>query len=188
MINKFKTFLLLGILIIGIVFISGCVQEKTPIKTNDVSTTTPTGTIAEPATTKLPVPKTVLIEETEPSFVWSGEWKSEQNPGASGGSWKVTTYMPSSKNLVNITFSGTGIKLKSLTCDNCGIAKINIDGKSYPDIDMYSSGQPQFLLKDISTNLTNSEHILTISVSNEKNPASTGNNILVDAIEVTVLQ
>jgi len=30
-------------------------------------------------------------------------------------------------------------------------------------------------------------HILTISVSNEKNPSSTGNNILVDAIEVTVL-
>ncbi|MDP3103920.1 MAG: hypothetical protein Q8M95_04855 [Candidatus Methanoperedens sp.] len=30
-------------------------------------------------------------------------------------------------------------------------------------------------------------HILTISVSNEKNPASTNNFILVDAIEVTVL-
>ncbi len=127
------------------------------------------------------------IEETDSSFKYYGQWRSEQNPGASGGSWTMTSYMPSGANKVEVTISGTGIRLISIKCDHCGIIKIEIDGKSYPDIDTFVEGVPTGLplLQDIATNLNNVKHTITLSASDKKNPASTGSVILIDAIEVT---
>lgn len=62
------------------------------------------------------------VEETDPSFVWMGEWDSANNaqctevtgvPGdLSGGTTKVTRSSdPSPGTKVDITFTGTGIAL-----------------------------------------------------------------------------
>lgn|GEM_PF-2801629 len=130
--------------------------------------------------------ETKRIEESDSSFKYFGQWRSDQNLGASGGSWTMTSYMPQ-VNKVEITFSGTGVRLVSLKCDHCGIIKVEIDGKSYPDIDTYIEGVPtgQQLLKDIATDLPNGKHTLVMSVSDKKNPASTGYVVAIDAIEVT---
>lgn len=127
-----------------------------------------------------------VIEETDPSFKWFGQWQSDQITGASGGYWKGTSYMPQ-VNKVEITFSGTGIRLITIKCDHCGIIKVEIDGKQYPDIDTYIEGVAtgQLFLKDIAQDLTNAKHTIILSVSDKKNPASTGSVIIVDAVEVT---
>ncbi len=131
--------------------------------------------------------ETKRIEETDSSFKWSGQWIFEQRSGASGGSWNVTSYMRGWMNKVEVTFSGTGIRLVSIGCEHCGIIKVEIDGKSYPDIDTYIEGVTtgQLLLKDIATDLTNAKHTLTMSVSDKKNPAAKDYTILIDAVEVT---
>lgn len=126
------------------------------------------------------------VEETDASFVWSGTWLSEENTGASGGTWKVTSYMAyGTVNSVNITFTGTGITLLTVEGPNCGIMKVKIDGKSYPDIDMYNPSNT-LVSKTIATDLTKTQHVLTISPSERRNSESTDTVILVDAVDITL--
>jgi hypothetical protein len=126
------------------------------------------------------------VEETDASFVWSGTWLSEEIPGASGGTWKVTSYMAyGTLSSVDITFTGIGITLITVGAPHCGIMKVTIDGKSYPDIDMYYPSNT-LVTKTIATDLTNTQHVLTISPSETKNPKSTNTVILVDAVDITL--
>lgn len=142
------------------------------------------------------VPKVVRIEETDPAFVYTPGWISEQNPGASGGSWTVTSRGAYGYTdiKVDIEFSGTGISLVHLVAPFGGIADIKIDGEDYPSVDMYAPST-DLRITTIATDLTNSDHILTISPSQDSNPAVSlpegGPSqpvILIDAVEVTVPQ
>lgn len=136
--------------------------------------------------------KIIRIEDTDPAFVYSPGWKTEQNEGASGGSWVVTHLgaMGYSNQKVDIKFKGTGVSLVYLAAPFGGIADIKIDGKDYPRIDTYALTN-QFKTTNIATDLTNSEHILTISPSPDSNPAvslppggPTKPLIVIDAIDV----
>lgn len=185
MINKLRMLILLGLLTIVVVLISGCVQEKAPTKPTETVTQTPTEIpTMQPTTTIPPTPAFVLqkVEETDSSFVWSGQWQTEQNPGANGGSWKTST---STGAKVDITFNGTEITLLYAKLPGNGIASVKIDGVPYPDIDMYSQ-TPTLGKKVIASNLTNANHLLTITVTSKRNPAADNNVIIVDAIEATV--
>jgi len=132
------------------------------------------------------------VEETDPSFVWTQYWDSTNNaqiaellgvPGnLSGGTAKGTG---SGADNVEITFSGTGIALIHLTAPSTGIAQVKIDGVSYDDIDMYSSDTVFQVKTVIATDLTNTQHVLTIICSGQKNPASTRHGILIDAVDVS---
>jgi hypothetical protein len=93
---------------------------------------------------------------------------------------------------VDIKFKGTGISIVHLVAPSGGIANIKIDGKDYPRIDMYA---PTLQLKttSIATDLTNSDHVLTISPSPDSNPAvslpaggPTKPVIVIDAIDIIV--
>jgi len=84
----------------------------------------------------------------------------------------------------SITFTGTGIALIHATNNDHGIAEVEIDGIRYPDIDMYS---PEFVFRVtdvITTDLAPSEHVLTITVSGDRNPSSSDDFIVVDAVDV----
>lgn len=140
--------------------------------------------------------KVIRIEETDSAFVYTPGWISEQNPGASGGSWTVTSRGAYGYTdiKVDIEFSGTGISLVHLVAPFGGIADIKIDGKDYPSVDMYAP-RLELRITTIATDLTNSDHILTISPSENSNPAVSlpegGPSqpvILIDAVEVTVPQ
>lgn len=113
----------------------------------------------------------IKIEETDSSFVFTQGWKSEHMHEASGDTWALTYHnaFDYTNIKVDIKFNGTGISLVHILIPFGGIANIKIDGKDYPDIDMYA---PYAELKTtiIATELTNSEHILTISPSIDSNP------------------
>jgi len=133
-------------------------------------------------------PKTTIIEDTAAAFSWEGSWEKQDNPGASGGSWHATPPqgqppMPGAKAMV--TFTGTQVSLICVTAPHCGIADISIDGTDYPAIDMYSAETKVKVKKVIATNLSEGQHVLTITASDRKNPASAGYVIAIDAIEVT---
>lgn len=126
------------------------------------------------------------VEETDPSFVWTGSWESEENPLVSGGTFTGTSSLGDK---VDITFTGTGIALIYATTDVLGIANVVIDGVLYDNIDMYSPGPaPENVVfqvkKVIATGLTNTRHVLTINCSGTKNPASRNYTIVVDAVDV----
>lgn len=134
------------------------------------------------------------VEETDPSFVWMGEWDSANNaqctevtgvPGdLSGGTTKVTRSSdPSPGTKVDITFTGTGIALIYATW-NLGIVSVEIDNIPYDNIDMYSPDMVYQVKKVIATDLTNTQHVLTIICLGTKNPASASHGIFIDAVDV----
>ncbi|MCK4733027.1 MAG: PGF-CTERM sorting domain-containing protein, partial [Methanophagales archaeon] len=86
---------------------------------------------------------------------------------------------------VDITFTGTGIALITVEGPNRGIMKVKIDGKSYPDIDMYYPSY-KIVTKTIATDLTSAQHVLTISPSEKRNSKSTDTVIVVDAVDITI--
>ncbi len=183
MINKLRLFILLGLLTIGVVFISGCVQEK-------AATSTPTG-----VATRLPTVIYTTIEDTDPSFIFSNKCEIQKNPGASGGSWLACPQAgqpPAPGEKINVTFTGTAVSVIHLTGPNGGIAKVQIDGKAYPEIDMYSKDIAIKVKTEIASGLQNANHTLTFEIANMRNPSSGRPNeagvISIDAIEITTLQ
>ncbi len=149
----------LGLLTIGIVFISGCVQEKAQTSVPNqsptiVPTTQPSATPAGDATlvsgATLVVDKngggnytriqdaindsnygdTVLVEDTD--FKFSNKCEIREIPRASNGSLLACIKAGGEK--INVTFTGTTVSVVSFGSPNGGIVKVRIDGKEYPEI------------------------------------------------------
>ena len=194
---KVNNFLTIGLVLALLLMLAICVFACAPETSQSpppVSSTPPSLSPLPPPPTPVEKPKVVRIEESSPAFVYTPGWKSEQNEGASGGSWTMThlgAYGYDSQK-VDVKFKGTGVSLVYLVGSFGGIADIKIDEKDYPSIDMYA---PANALKvtSIATDLTNTDHILTISPSKDSNPSvslpsggPTKPVICVDAIDVIV--
>jgi len=82
-----------------------------------------------------------------------------------------------------VSFTGTGIGLAYASNPEGGIAGIELDGKTYENIDMYSH-VPESINRTIAQGLENTLHTLTVTVSSTRNPASSDSMVIVDAIEV----
>lgn len=121
------------------------------------------------------------IEETHSSFTYSVGWESQSNVNASGGTWRVSRTAGSR---VAVSFAGTGVGLFYASNPEGGIANIDIDGKGYPDIDMYSPIPGSVINKTIASGLKNSRHTLTITVSSTRNQSSSNSMVVVDAVEI----
>lgn len=137
------------------------------------------------------------VEETDPSFVWTGSpeenWASITNAqieeatgmtsNLSGGTAKIVTSgtLPCK---ADITFTGTGVALIYFTHPAYGIATVEIDNVFYDNIDMYSSDLIFQVKTVIATDLDNTQHVLTVTRSGTKNPASAHWQISIDAIDV----
>lgn len=147
-----------GLLIIGIVFISGCVQEKE--STPEPNPPATVATTAQPSATSTaeaiqvggknpqtldnnnneylpltynPVMNTavaVLVEDTD--FKFSNKCEIRKIPGASNGSLLACIKAGGEK--INVTFTGAAASLIYLGSPNGGIVKVQIDGKEYPEI------------------------------------------------------
>lgn len=122
------------------------------------------------------------IEESHSSFTWTPGWESLKDANASGGTLKVSG-IPGSK--VSVSFLGTGAILHYTTGLQGGIATIELDGKTYTYIDMYSAIPQNSAEKTIASGLENTWHTLTVTVSGNKNPASSNFYIVVDAVGIT---
>jgi parallel beta-helix repeat protein len=124
-----------------------------------------------------------IIEDSEDLFIYSGNWDLALNHVYSGGTRRASGEIGAA---ASVRFTGTGVSLIYFTDPGSGIADINIDGEIYPSIDTYCAKNRQDGKTEqvIVTGLSSSEHILTITVSGEKNPLSSGYGIVVDAVGV----
>ncbi|VVB85356.1 Uncharacterised protein [uncultured archaeon] len=127
-------------------------------------------------------PTVKRIEETQSSFTWTLGWESQVNANASGGTWKASD-TPGSR--VSVSFIGTCVTLLYAANPGGGIANIELDGKGYPDIDMYSLIPESGIKRTIASGIENARHTLTITVSNARNPSSSNSLVVVDAVEIT---
>jgi len=122
-----------------------------------------------------------VIQDTNEAFTFSGHWNSFSGKGYSGG-----TCMASARTgaTAQIRFYGTLISLTYLAEPGSGIAEIDIDGIVYPSIDMYAPLRISRSEKLIALGLAQSEHVLTVTISGDRNPLSSEPSIVVDAVSV----
>lgn len=119
------------------------------------------------------------IEDSDPSFKYSDVCEIQKNPGASGGSWLACPAEgkpPAPGTKTNIKFFGTAVSVIHLVAPGGGIVKVQIDGRTYPEINM-NSQKIAFAKTEIASSLINSNHTLTLELTNGV--------MVIDAIEVS---
>ena len=128
---------------------------------------------------KLPV---VRYENMRDVILYNGTWRTEKGEEFSATSISLSQ---ESENQATFNFVGTGIKWIGTKSNNQGIAKVYIDGELKAHVDQYDT-HPATMDETFSIqNLPYGSHTITVAVSDQKNPSSSGNSIAIDAFDVT---
>ena len=122
-----------------------------------------------------------IHQDNDPGIAYSGNWWNNGSWQASGGQFYRANSIDSSASLV---FEGTGIRWISWLNYYGGKAEVYLDGQDEGTVDLY---RPNDEVQNIiwqKTNLPYGYHTLTIQNTVYKNPASNGNELSLDALEV----
>ncbi|NEN87040.1 hypothetical protein [Paenibacillus elgii] len=111
------------------------------------------------------------IESDNALVIQSGYWFSE------GG---VNLASDSTGSKLVLKFTGDAVKMNAVAGPNRGIANIRIDGRPYPDIDLY---EPEYRNREyiMAYGLGQGPHLLEVTVSGNKRAEATSNYVVVDA-------
>lgn len=117
-------------------------------------------------------------EQDSRSLIWN-KWKNKGSSAASG-----TSYRFAPRGSVSLTMGGTSVQWLTATGPAYGQADVYIDGVLQGSrIDLYAPGQT-FQVPIAFSNLSAGPHTIQIRAAGSKNPASTGNAIVVDGFRV----
>jgi hypothetical protein len=131
------------------------------------------------------------VDDHGPGTSYTGSWGAE--PGANlsisdygtpaqyGGGDAATSSTAGAT--ASYTFYGNSINLISRTWNYMGKADVAIDGTPDATIDLYSPTQKYQQVVYSKAGLALGNHTITVTVRADRNPASTGNLITIDAFE-----
>jgi hypothetical protein len=133
---------------------------------------------------------TGLVQDDSPQLAYVGNWSTAAWSAAVGGGTYKYTSTPG--DLVQLSFTGTGVGWMAKMGTQYGKAQVSLDGGAPVLVDLYwdpswNPGWTDDLYPEgvyDPGNLTDGPHTLTISCSGTKNPASSGYNIGVDRFVV----
>lgn len=121
-------------------------------------------------------------------FNYSGSGWSHCTGGCSGDSSGLyngsNSWASSSGNSLTISFSGPRIRLFGVKAPNHGIGLVSIDGGASSEVDFYAATRAGDQLMWESPQLTSGTHTLTLTVTGNKNPNSTGTSVVPDRVQV----
>ena len=119
-------------------------------------------------------------EEDDPAITYTGTWNFLACNPCNNGFLK---YSGQTGAKAEFSFYGTGIKWTTAKAPALGKAKIYFDGAYKGMVDLYRS-TVQYPLVLGGSGIPPGNHTLTIEVSGQKNPGSSGYYTLIDAFEV----
>lgn len=133
------------------------------------------------------------LQETDPDASYVGTWVHLDEARWSGGGVFTpnepriggATAAETAGSKVTLKFRGTSIKWIGYRGPNAGIARVQVDGGPASEVDLYS---PREKIQEVvfsATGLADKAHTLTIEATGQKNAASAGAQIVVDAFDVT---
>jgi hypothetical protein len=128
------------------------------------------------------VSATGLVQQNDPSLIYSGNWYLNSNPVMSGGSAVLATDPASNATL---TFTGSGVQWIAYRDQWSGIANVYVDGTLNSVIDTYATPQQAQAVAFSIGGLVPGLHTFTIGVTGTHNAASAGSWVWVDAFSVT---
>ncbi len=125
------------------------------------------------------------VEEKQAGISYDS-WLNVADANANGGSYNTSNH---TNDTLSASFKGTSISWVTYTGPDQGMAQVTIDGVSKGKADLYSAAPAWQVLKTYG-GLRNATHTIVIKVLGTKNVASTGTNVVVDALMVvtTVIQ
>lgn len=128
--------------------------------------------------------ETVLVNDDDASIDYHLSWT--YSSGVPGMINEDQTYSSETGAYAELTFTGTGVKWIGATSSNFGCANVYIDGVLVlANFDLYSN-PPVYPIDLYSiNNLPYGAHTIKIEVTGNKNPASSGFYVSVDAFEVS---
>ena len=146
------------------------------------STPTPSPTPDQtPTTTPAPSPSgdNVIVENDDPSIIYTGSWGTTIDSNAHGGSLATSG---TANSYADFTFAGTSIQLYAKKGPAGGIANIYIDDMTTPayTYDGYSSTYDYQQLVYQNNSLSAGTHTIRILVTGTHNTSSTGYNVMPD--------
>ena len=116
---------------------------------------------------------------------YSGNWSHVSDQSYTSGDYDQTeSFSQTAGDSVSVTFTGTAIEWIAPTANNHGIADVYLDGQQVTTVDGYSPSTDFQRVEYQVSGLSDTTHTLKIVVSGQKNSASQGTYVSVDAIEV----
>jgi subtilisin family serine protease len=125
------------------------------------------------------------FQETDSNLSYSGTWVALNPPGNSSYSGSNYRYTSTTGSTVYFGFTGTGFSLIAKTSNTSGKAWVSIDGGTRTLVDLYSAGTLYQQRVWSSQPLSYQSHTVKIECSGQKNGASTGYSVNVDALDIT---
>ncbi|KQQ11123.1 hypothetical protein [Rathayibacter sp. Leaf296] len=148
------------------IILDAFVVENTPV------TTPPTPTAAGPGT----------YQNGDALIVTEGIWSSLSSSADNGGSISYSTSVGASAAL---TFSGTKVSWVSRRTSSSGTNEVYLDGVLVTTVDRYSASTKYNQTVWTSDALPAGTHTITIKRGSTRNAASSGSNLILDAIVVS---
>ena len=132
-------------------------------------------------------------QDTNPELVYSAGWtKSDIALPFSGTGVSNLPELPVSAQetsaagqTVTVPFRGTGIAWDGYLGPDAGIATVQIDGGPLEQVDLYSPTAVYQPVVFAAVGLADTDHTLKITATGNKNGASSGARVVVDAFDVT---
>ncbi len=126
-------------------------------------------------------------DDVDSALTYTGNW-THAGPGSgyTGGDYDSTeSWSQQTGATMTVSFTGTGVEWIGPKNNNGGIAAVYIDGSQAATVDTYAAAGKQFQqLLFNATGLAAGTHTLEIVVTGQKNPASSADTVVVDAINV----
>jgi beta-galactosidase GanA len=126
-------------------------------------------------------------DDVDPALTYTGTWThAGPSSGYTGGDWDSTeSWSGTAGDSVTVNFTGTAVQWIGPKNTNGGIGDVAIDGAQVGTVDTYAAAGKEFQQVLFSqAGLAAGSHTLTITVTGQKNPASSATNVVVDAINV----
>jgi hypothetical protein len=120
-------------------------------------------------------------QQNASQLAYTGVWTVSSATQASGGSYRVANASGMS---MTATFNGTSLVWVSKTAPTYGMAKVSVDGGTAVTVDLYSAAIKYQQKVWATGTLSAGYHTVKIVWTGTKNPAATGTNICVDALDV----
>src|ERR1019366_1376809 len=126
-------------------------------------------------------------DDAGPALTYTGGWThAGPSSGYTGGDWDSTeSWSTTAGDSVTVNFTGTAVQWIGPKNTNGGIGDVAIDGTQVGTVDTYAAAGKEFQQVLFSqAGLASGSHTLTITVTGQKNPASSSATVVVDAINV----
>jgi trimeric autotransporter adhesin len=120
------------------------------------------------------------IEQDNPAIVYGGNWYSNGAAANSGGSAALTNTRGST---VTLSFTGTGISWIGVLDGWAGLATVTLDGAS-TILDTFANVTKYQSVVFSAQNLASGAHTLTIEITHERGPNTSGSWVWIDAFDI----